>query len=1063
MVLQAALASFLTRLGAGEDVPLGTALAGRTDDALNDLVGFFVNTLVLRNDTSGNPSFRELLGRVRDTDLAAFAHQDVPFERLVDVLNPVRSTARHPLFQVMLVLQNNAEGSLELPGIDVVDERFNLGIAKFDMTFGLSERPELGGIDGALEFATDLFDRATVESIAARFVTWLGQVTATPDARLGDHDLATDRERDTLLGARDTVVWPADRSVHGLFEAQVRRSPDAVAVVHEGLEWTYAGLNTRANRIARALVNLGAGPESLVAVALPRSAETVAAILGVLKAGAGYLPLDLAHPAERIVFVLGDAAPVCVLSEPDVPLPDGVRRVPVGEIAVDESLSGADLTDADRHGTVGPMNTAYVIYTSGSTGSPKGTVVPHHNVVRLFDTTRSAFNFASTDVWTLFHSFAFDFSVWEMWGALLFGGRLVVVPFEVTRTPARFLELLATERVTVLSQTPSAFSQLMASVADDRGPALSLRRVVFGGEALEPARLTGWFDRFGFDDPMLVNMYGITETTVHVTYRALTADVVTGGGSPIGRGIGDLGLYVLDGYLRIAPPGVVGELYVTGPGLARGYLGRPALTASRFIGDPFKADGSRMYRSGDLVRWRPDGQLEFIGRADNQVKIRGFRVELGEVEAVLAQQAQIAQAVVVAREDTPGDKRIVAYLIATDAPLDLDRLRTQIGTVLPDYMIPSAFVVLDALPLTANGKTDRRALPAPEFDGSAKSRRPRTGQERILCQLFAEILTVDHVGIDDSFFDLGGHSLTAMRLISRIRAVFGVDLNIRSIFQAPTIAQLTTALGQTAADDLATLLPLRSTGNLPPLFCVHPAAGVASVYAGLLGHIDTRVPIYGLQSPRLTNRNGPAPTIDEMAEIYLDEIATIQPHGPYQLLGWSLGARVAHAMAARLRQRGEQVSLLAMLDGYPVPEAADQSVTADAPETIAAFLDALGVHVDEATVGELSTKQLTAMTDDAAGPLAAIPAGRVLDLLAVFAENLAARQDDITPFDGDLLFLQAAHDETNRPTAAQWRPYVTGAIDVHQVGVPHGEMVTPAALAVIAPQLVARLSRVPNR
>ncbi len=580
MVVQAALAGFLTRLGAGDDVPVGAALAGRTDDALDDLVGFFVNTLVLRNDTSGNPTFRELLARVRDADLAAFAHQDVPFERLVEVLNPVRSTSRHPLFQVMLVLQNNAEAMLELPGVTVTDERFELGIAKFDMTFGLSERPDAGGIDGGLEFATDLFDRATIESVADRFVAWLADLSAGVDGRIGDVDLTTATERDTLL--RHRSGFPVDRTVHGLFEQRVRANPAAIAITCDGVELTYQQLNARANRLARRLVAAGAGPETLVAFALPRSVDTVVAILGVLKSGAGYLPLDLAHPAERIAFVLGDAAPTCVIATTDVSatLPAGVPLV-----MIDEDAPGPD---SDLGIAVEPGHTAYVIYTSGSTGTPKGALVPHHNVVRLFDTTEAAFAFADTDVWTLFHSFAFDFSVWELWGALLFGGRVVIVPFEISRDPVRFLRLLSDEQITLLSQTPAAFAQLMAAVEESPSVPLSLRRVVFGGEALEPARLTGWFDRFGFDEPLLVNMYGITETTVHVTYRAITPEILAGGSdSPIGVSIGDLGLYVLDDFLRLVPPGIVGELYVAGAGLARGYLGRPALTASRFVADPF--------------------------------------------------------------------------------------------------------------------------------------------------------------------------------------------------------------------------------------------------------------------------------------------------------------------------------------------------------------------------------------------------------------------------------------------------------------------------------------------
>ncbi|MCA1682210.1 MAG: amino acid adenylation domain-containing protein, partial [Actinobacteria bacterium] len=518
-----------------------------------------------------------------------------------------------------------------------------------------------------------------------------------------------------------------------LWQVQVARTPDAVAVCCEGVGLSYAELNARANRLARLLIRQGAGPERFVALVLPRSVEMIVAIVAVLKSGAGYVPVDLDYPPERITGMLQDADPVVLVTTSEVA--DHLAEVDsgVGWLVLDDPevvgsvsrQSDADVVDADRGGVLSADSPAYVIYTSGSTGRPKGVVIPHGNVTRLFSATRQWFEFDEHDVWTLFHSYAFDFSVWEIWGPLLHGGRLVVVPYAVSRSPQDFLDLLVTEKVTVLNQTPSAFYQLMQADRDDPefGAGLSLRYVVFGGEALDLGRLGQWYERHDDSAPVLVNMYGITETTVHVSYLAV--DEVTAAravGSLIGVGIPDLRVYVLDRGLAPVPVGVIGELYVAGAGLARGYLNRPGLTAQRFVACPFGESGSRMYRTGDLVRWTTEGELEYLGRTDEQVKIRGFRIELGEVEASLASHPGLAQVAVLAREDQPGHKRLVAYVVpATGGVVDSGELRAHVATVLPDYMVPSAFVALDELPLSPNGKLDRKALPAPEFDAATRA------------------------------------------------------------------------------------------------------------------------------------------------------------------------------------------------------------------------------------------------------------------------------------------------------------------------------------------------------
>ncbi|MGW2047649.1 non-ribosomal peptide synthetase, partial [Streptomyces sp. NPDC001858] len=772
MVLQSALAVMLSRLGAGCDVPIGSSVAGRTDEALDDLVGFFANTLVIRTDLSGDPTFTDVLGRVRQTSLGALAHQDVPFERLVEELSPTRALARHPLFQVMLTLQNTGEAALELTNVTAEVLQKPLTLARFDLeaavveTFDAQGRP--AGLQGSLTAAADLFDASTAERIAGWFARVLETVTAAPQVRLHAVDLLDAEQRDQVLVEwNDSVVEGPGTTVVELFEQQAARTPDAVAVVADGVEVSYRELDTAANRLARYLAAQGAGVESVVAVLMERGIDVVVAFLGVLKTGAAYLPVDVHLPAQRVGFMVEDSRADCVLTSvacaslaaESVPprLPAVVVDDP-GVAAELAALDGGALSSPERHGEPLPDNSAYVIYTSGSTGQPKGIAVPHRGVVRLFASMRELFGLGPEDVWSCFHSFSFDVSAWELWGALVHGGRVVVVPYEVSRSPQELAELLAREHVTILSQTPSAFYQLLA--ADDFHLG-ALRLAVLAGEALDPAQLDGWWARQGDSNPALVNMYGPTEATIYVTHRRLDG---TDKDSVIGRGVAGMSMLVLDEGLSPVPVGVVGELYVAGAGVARGYVGRAGLTGERFVACPFGV-GERMYRTGDLVRWLPDGQLVFVGRADEQVKVRGFRIEPGEIESVLRTHPQVGQVAVVVREDTPGDGRLVAYVVPADADAAADGLRVRVrelaGRRLPEYMVPAAVVVLDELPLTASGKLDRRALPAPDYAagvsvgvgvgagaGAGVGRGPVSVREEILCGVFAQVLGLESVGVD---------------------------------------------------------------------------------------------------------------------------------------------------------------------------------------------------------------------------------------------------------------------------------------------------------------------------
>ncbi|WP_272899595.1 non-ribosomal peptide synthetase, partial [Streptomyces sp. CBMAI 2042] len=795
MVLQAALAVTLSRLGAGTDIPIGAAIAGRTDKALHDLVGFFVNTLVIRTDLSGDPTLAEVLDQVRETSIGAFEHQDVPFERLVEELAPARSMARHPLFQVMLTLQNAGAAKLDLSGLRASRMAGSAPAAKFDLEITASELLDdngaPAGVRGVVTGAADLFDAETAVQLAKRWVRVVSALAADLSVRVSAVEILDAVERHELLAEwNDTAVAVEGATVPELFAAQVARTPDAVAVVCEGVELSYAELDGRANRLARLLVAGGVGPERVVGLALPRSADLVVSVLAVLKAGAAYLPIDTEYPAERIAFLLEDAGPACVVTtsgELAAGVFGGLACVVLGEPGTEERLAGfsrGDLADSERVGALSPAHPAYVIYTSGSTGRPKGVVVGHEGVVNRLVWMQDRFGLVPGDRVLQKTPFGFDVSVWELFWPLLNGAVLVVARPGGHRDPGYVAELIRRERVTTVHFVPSMLEAFL-SVPAAAGCG-SLRRVICSGEALPGSAQDRFFEVF--EGVGLLNLYGPTEASVEVTFwecEAGRGEVV-----PIGAPVANTRVYVLDGLLRPVPVGVAGELYLAGVQLARGYVGRPGLTGERFVACPFGGGGERMYRTGDVVRWSVGGQLEYLGRADDQVKIRGFRIEPGEVEAVLASHPGVGQAVVVVREDTPGDRRLVAYVVGD---VRGGELREFVAGRLPEYMVPSAVVVLDGLPLTVNGKLDRKALPAPEFVAGA-GRGPVSVQEEILCQAFAQVLGVERVGVDDDFFALGGHSLLAVRLVSRVRAVLGVEVALRTLFEAPTPAGLASRL-----------------------------------------------------------------------------------------------------------------------------------------------------------------------------------------------------------------------------------------------------------------------------
>ncbi|WP_159056538.1 non-ribosomal peptide synthetase, partial [Streptomyces yokosukanensis] len=967
-------------------------------------------------------------------------------------INPQRSLARHPLFQVIFGVDATGGSALNLPGLTVAQESVPFEFSRFDLGFnfteqyGIDSRP--AGIGGLLHYSTDLFDQESVEALVTRMVRVMEAAVADPDRPLGRIEILSAREQRQILGEwNDTAAEPTDATLPTLFQSQVALTPERPAVLASDTDLSYGELNERANRLAHHLIAHGVGPEQFVALALPRTAQTMVALLAVLKAGAAYMPVDPTYPADRIAYLLQDADPALVLTveETGRMLPDGSRipRLVLDApevVAALESRPATDPTDRDRIGVLQPLHPAYIIYTSGSTGRPKGVVVTHANVANLVAWARDEFGERPLAHVLFTTSLNFDVSVFEMFGPLLTGGRI-----EVLRDLLALGDRNADDRSPVLvSGVPSALARIV-SRSDVRTTADT---VVFCGEALTAQAAAEVKDELRAS--RVYNIYGPTEATVYATVWSTDAPIT--GAPSIGRPLHNTQTYVLDGNLQPVPAGVAGELYIAGAGLARGYFDRPDLTAGRFVADPFGPAGSRMYRTGDLARWSGEGLLEFVGRVDDQVKIRGFRIELGEIEAVLGRFPGLAQVAVVAREDQPGDKRLVAYVVAeagNDA-LDTEALRAHAAGLLPEYMVPSAFVALDRLPLTANGKLDRRALPAPVYEAGAAGRGPRNPREDILCGLFAEILGVPAVGIDDNFFELGGHSLLAVQLISRIRDVLGDELAIRALFAAPTVATLTEQLGQSSVGEaFDVLLPIKDHGGSSAIFCVHPVSGIGWCYAPLAGIASSEHSVYALQARGLDGKDALPDSIQEMAADYVRQIRAVQESGPYHLMGWSFGGVVAHEMSVQLRAQGEQVETLALLDSYPAHETATPLPITE-EEVAAGLAEFFGVQAGNGEEPLTMTGVVAALRRDRS-LFAELAERHLAEIAAIYRNNHRIMTEHIPgKFDGDVKFYEAGH---GRPTdvcaATAWNGHISGRLEVARIACSHAEMARPDSLAEI--------------
>lgn len=925
MVMLAAWNLLLLRWCGQDDIIVGVPVAGRQHPQLERMLGVFVNTLPMRTRLADADGFEALLQRVRQTVIHGLANQDYPFESLVGEISIERDLSRQPLFDTSFAWQTSAQKTASLPedaAVRVENFDFAFDRSKFDLAITVAHDDTATQVE--LEFNTDLFDAGTIVRMLESLRTLLAAALAEPSKPLRAlpvMDTASEYEvLHTLGGARSRFDDAGDLA-RALDDAGTRYAA-LPALCFGGITLTYAEMHAQANRLAQQLRALGVGPEQPVAICLPRSAEMVVAILAVLKAGGAYLPIEPDYPDDRAAFMVSDAgARVAIGRGPTAErMAAWASQVICLERDADTLAAQPDTMPAPLHG---PDSLAYVIFTSGSTGRPKGTLLTHRNAMRLFAACDERFSFDEHDVWTLFHSVCFDFSVWEIFGALLHGARLVVVPQTVARSPMEFTGLMRQHGVTVLSQTPSAFGRLLDSsgIGEDWTWTSTLRYVVFGGEALEHAALRPWFAHRASPQSKLINMYGITETTVHVTWREVQPeDVSAPPARRVGSPLADLALYVLDADARPVPVGVCGEIYVGGPGLARGYALRPGLTAQRFVPDPFSGEsGARLYRSGDLARWRSDGDLEYMGRADQQVKIRGHRIEPGEIEATLLAHEAVTGAAVLVTKDRAQRDGLLMYYTGPES-ISTTALRAFLSRTLPEYMLPLGFVHLQEFPLTNNGKLDRAKLPylqavRPQLDTSYVA--PRNEVETQIAGIWREVLDVDRIGVHDNFFDLGGESFSAYRVMARVSSEMGYDLPVSAIFQAQTVAEMGERVNAAInASDERMLVQLQAGApGRRPFFCVHPAGGDVLGFQDLARAFGPEQPFYGLQShSRFLDPQANA-SIEAMAAAYVREMRAMQHEGPYLLGGHSMGAAVAFEMARQLDAAGQRIGVLALMDG----------------------------------------------------------------------------------------------------------------------------------------------------
>ncbi|MGT2532545.1 non-ribosomal peptide synthetase [Streptomyces nojiriensis] len=1062
MVLLAGFQALLARWSGSEDVAVGSPIAGRDRTELEPLIGFFVNNLVLRTDLSGDPAFGELLDRARETALGAYAHQEVPFERLVEEVRPERDLSRNPLFQVMLVLDEEAAAPPALPGLDVEPLSLASGASKFDLSLYFVE--EEGALRGEAVFATDLFDRATVERMTSALTELLTAAVADPATPLGALPLMGPAEERRILRAGGGSALPAaDRPLPALVGEQASRTPEAVAVDDGERSLSYAGLWEVSGRLARELARLGVGPDTAVAVCAERSVLLPAALLGVLRSGGLYVPVDPGYPADRIGYMLADSgARVLVVSglSGTAQAPDGVAVVDLDALAGDGNAR-ADFAPVRLE----PEQLAYALYTSGSTGRPKGVTVPHRALANFTRDMVRRLELTAGDTVAAVTTASFDIAVLELLVPLVCGATVRVVDRETARDGTLLAKELDSAPVTVVQATPATWHQLMES-----GWQAPHVRALCGGEALPSALAERMRTALG----TVWNVYGPTETTVWSTAHRLSGPVGDGP-VPIGSALANTRLHVLDAGLRPVPVGVFGELYIGGDGVARGYHGRPALTADRFVPDPYAA-GERLYRTGDLVRRLADGTLEYRGRADGQVKVRGHRMELGEIESALARHPRVLAAAV-AVHGTGVDAVLAGYVTWRDEEGDVRELGDFLRQDLPEYMVPAVLTALERLPLTPNGKLDRKALPAPSADaarGDGAGRiAPRDTTELRMARLWEQTLGTAPIGVRDDFFALGGHSLKAFALMAAVRREFGVELPLNLVFRRRTVELLCEALPDAGEAAARLLVPLADGDpSRPPLVLVHPRGGDVVCYRDLVRDLSARSGgdrrILGLESVGYNTGETPLERVPEMAERYLAALREEQPHGPYLLSGWSFGGTVAYEMAARLEAAGEEVAFLGLIDaaapGTAPGSRAGATGGAGDPDLLRYGIAA---GIDAGSARELDEEELLDVLvrrgrEEGTLPRTS-PTEALRRLLRVAEANGAAsaayRTDAVLAVDLHLFTVDERHPELATPLVdpAGWRPRTAGAVVRAAVPGNHHDLVDPPHCAALAELLAAAL------
>ncbi|MBV8846377.1 MAG: amino acid adenylation domain-containing protein [Bryobacterales bacterium] len=915
MTLLAGFYALLSRYSGQDDVVVGTSTAGRNRTETEGIIGLFANTLALRMDLSGDPAFGELIRRAKKMTLNAYQHQEMPFENLVEELNPERSLSHNPLFQALLFLGNVPQHAFELPGLDVqwAGARTPEATSKFDLSVFMHQQPD--HLAGRIEYNTDLFDKDRIERMIGHYQVLLEAAVNNPELRLSELPLLTPDEKQRLLvDFNDTARYYPPMCVHELFSAQAQRRPQAVAVVFRDQQLSYGELEARSNRLAAHLCRLGVGPGVPVGLCVERSLETVVGLLGVLKAGGAYVPLDPAYPSERLNFLIDNAETRIVLTTTSLSGCLSERGTQLVFLDRAEHWGTAEAVPAPARVTLDDL--AYLMYTSGSSGEPKAVETPHRGIVRLLFGVDYA-RFGESEVLLHMSPLSFDASTLEIWGALLHGARLVLFPGTVP-TVEELGAVLSQEGVTTLWLTSSLFNMVI-----DMAPGIltSVRQLLVGGEALSVPHVQRALQLL--PDTQMINGYGPTESTTFTTCyripRDLDAQPVAS--IPLGRPIANTRVYVLDQQRQLAPVGVPGELYIGGDGLARGYLKQPELTAQKFIPNPFSPDAAdRLYATGDRARYRANGQLEFLGRFDDQVKVRGFRIELGEIETVLGQQPDVKACVVVAREDPTGNKQLAAYVALREGgAVTPASLRQSLEAKLPHYMVPSAFVLMSALPLTPNGKVDRKALPAPEDwqselnDGYAP---PRTPLEEKLVSIWSEVLRNPRVGVRDDFFDLGGNSLLAVRLCSRMERALNLQLPLHLMFTARTIEAIGASIMSSSQNwdpAKSSIIPCRIGGSKPPIFAAPPDVEleVLLAFRSLLRRLEPDQPMYAFAK---LDRDREWTSLEELAANYVKDLREFQPQGPYHLIGWSFGGMIVFEMACQLKAQNQAVGLLGLLD-----------------------------------------------------------------------------------------------------------------------------------------------------